>query len=99
MSRPRAFGQSGQGLVEHAPSAGVGAGEDGGIGKAQVDPRNLKAGLGHRVGLTQASLQALLLQKLGVVEEKQAGHGASAARLRWRANQLPMSSRVAGFRR
>ena len=99
MGRSRALDQSGQGLVEHAPSPGVPAGEDGGIGKAQVDSRDLKGGLGNGVGLTQASLQALLLQKLGVVEEKQAGHGTSATRLRWRANQLPISSRVAGFRR
>ena len=99
MGRPRAFCQSGQGLIEHAPSPGFPAGEDGGIGKSEVDPGDLKGGFGNRVGLSQAALQARLLQKLGVVKEKQAGHGTSAPRLKWRANQPPISSRVAGSRR
>ena len=99
MGRPRAFPQSAQGLIEHAPSPGFAAGKDGGIGKPEVDSRNLEGGFRNRVGPSQAALQALLLQKLGVVEEEKSGHGTLAPRLKWRANQPPISSRVAGSRR
>ena len=91
--------EAGQGLIEHAPSPGFPVGEHRGIGKPEVDPRDLKGGLGDRVGPSQAALQAPLLQKLGVVKEKKAGHGTSAPQPRWRANQPPISSRVAGSRR